>query len=166
MLIDEIKKWYRYLMGKRSELQEMDAKDLLLAKVILDIHRKRTHTEFLSVPLFHIKQIHLIDREASLRTTRERADVLTEHREKIIEKKEVTNEFLREYLPSVSAIKVVKESDTSYIAYEGNGRLVAMQQVFEPGDGISVEVELYHFKNMKKILRRVNRVRKMNGLLN
>jgi hypothetical protein len=165
VVLADIKKWFRYLMGKRSELQDLDAKDLLLAKAILDIHRKRTHNEFIMVPLFQIKQIHRIDREASLRTTRERADVLTAHRGAIIEKKKITREFLGEYLPSVSWIKVVKERDESYIAYEGNGRLVAMQQVFEPGDGIHVEVELYHFKNRKKILRRVNRVRKMNGLL-
>ncbi len=70
------------------------------------------------------------------------------------EVKDLTKEVLAEYLPSVSGIKVVKNSDNYYISYEGNGRLVAMQKVFSPSDSINVEVEEYYFKNPVKILRR------------
>ncbi len=42
------------------------------------------------------------------------------------------------------------------IADEGNGRLAALQEVFSPADGITVEVEEYYFKNPSKILRRIN----------
>ena len=76
----------------------------------------------------------------------------------------LTRAVLGEYLPSVSWVKVVRESENSYIAYEGNGRLAAMQRVFEPADEMLVEVEEYRFRNPAKILRRMNRVRKMNGL--
>lgn len=51
-----------------------------------------------------------------------------------------------------------------YLAFEGNGRIAAMQKVFTPSDGIEVEVEQYHFRNTRKIVRRLNRVRRLNGL--
>ena len=74
--------------------------------------------------------------------------------------------MLSDVLPSISAIKVVKQSDDSYIAYEGNGRLAALQEVLSPSDGISIEVEEYHFNKPTKILRRMTRVRRLNGLIN
>lgn len=88
-----------------------------------------------------------------------------DHKEELIQQNNLTQGILNQYLPSVSGIKVVKESDQSYIAYEGNGRLVALQKVFEPADNLSIEVEEYYFKDYKKILRRINRVRKLNKLI-
>jgi len=62
-MLNQIKKFTRYLLGKTSELKELDSKDALLAKTVLDIHRKRTHSQFVLVPLFALKQIHAIDRD-------------------------------------------------------------------------------------------------------
>ena len=62
-------------------------------------------------------------------------------------------------------MKVVEPEPGAYIAFEGNGRLAAMQEVFSPEDGMRVEVEQYHFRNTPKIVRRLNRVRRLNGLL-
>ena len=41
-LTDNIGRWWSYLFGKRSELKELDLKDAVLAKTVLDIHRKST----------------------------------------------------------------------------------------------------------------------------
>jgi hypothetical protein len=41
-----------------------------------------------------------------------------------------------------------------------------MQKVFSPTDGIHVEVEEYYFKNQKKLIRRMQRVRKLNSYTN
>ena len=89
---------------------------------------------------------------------------MREVKDKLLEKRKITREVLAEYLPSVSSIKVVQESVNSVIAYEGNGRLTALQSVFTPADEIMVEVEKYYFRNPEKILRRMNRVRRLNGL--
>lgn len=159
-----ITKFITYLFSKKSEFTDLSAKDALLAKVILDIHRKRTHSEFVFVPLSSLKPIHAIDRENALLTTAKRAKKVREVKEKLLVKHQITRDVLAEYLPSISSIKVVQESEKSVIAYEGNGRLVALQSVFEPADGILVEVEQYYFRNPKKILRRMNRVRRLNGL--
>ena len=158
-----IKKFINYLFGKKSELADLSAKDAVLAKVILDIHRKRTRSEFVLVPLSSLKPIHAIDRENALLTTAKRLEKLREVKGKLLAKRKITREVLAEYLPSISSIKVVKESADSMIAYEGNGRLAALQSVFEPADDIMVEVEEYYFRNPKKIVRRMKRVRRLNG---
>lgn len=162
-MIKIFSKYIKYLIGKTSELGDLETKDALLAKTVLDIHRKRTHSEFVIVPLFNLKQIHAIDRDNAIKATEKRVRKLEEVRNILLQKKNITRDVLGEYLPSVSWIKVVKEPGDSYISYEGNGRLAALQQVFSPSDGMSVEVEEYYFKNPKKILRRMSRVRRLNG---
>jgi hypothetical protein len=162
-MFDNIINFTKYLTGKTSELGDLDIKDALLAKTVLDIHRKRTHSAFVMVPLFSLKQIHAIDRENAIKATEKRVQTLEEVKAVLLQKKEITREVLAEHLPSVSWIKVVKEPGNSYISYEGNGRLVALQKVFSPSDGMNVEVEEYYFKNPKKIWRRMSRVRRLNG---
>ena len=154
-----------YLFGKRSEIKDMSAKDAMLAKVVADIHRKRTDKRFITVPLFHLHPVHGLDRENAVASLNKRIAALQERKEEILNIRTLDRDALNEFLPSVSAIKVVRESDTSYIAYEGNGRLGALHAVFTPEDNIQLEVEEYQFNNPTKILRRMNRVRKMNGLL-
>lgn len=161
----QVRKLFNYLLGKSSELSELNVKDVLLAKVIFDIHRKRTHTSFHPVPLKSLQPIHAIDRETSIQSARQRTEALLKIQNLIYQKGCITRDILAEHLPSVSWIKVVKENETSYIAYEGNGRILAMKNAFTPAGNLQVEVEEYHFKNPKKILRRMNRVRKLNGLL-
>ena len=161
----EVGKLLSYLVGKRSELEDLDLRDVVMAKAILDIHRKRTHKEVVSVPLFSLHQIHTLDRENALRATRRRVEALEAHKSELLELGTLTCETLAQYLPSVSWIKVVQEAADCYLAFEGNGRIAAMQTVFEPGDGIAVEVEQYLFRKPRKILRRLTRVRRLNGLL-
>ena len=60
-----MRRFFSYLLGKRSEVSDLDLKDVLLTKAVLDIHRKRTHKALVSVPLFSICQVHRLDRENS-----------------------------------------------------------------------------------------------------
>lgn len=163
-IVDSIKKFFAYLAGKKSEVAEMGVNDVYMAKVILDIHRKRTHKERVMAPLFSLKPIHPLDREDTLKATQHRMRTLEANKARILETGEMTFDALNEYLPSISWIKVVQDSPDSYLAYEGNGRLGAMHRVFTPEDGIRVEVEAYRFRNPAKIVRRLNRLRRMNGL--
>lgn len=142
----------------------MDEKDVLLAKVVMDIHRKRSHTTFENAPLFQLHPIHPIDREGSLASMEKRSQILVEHRDELLVKRILTGDILKRYIPSVSAIKAVKTGDDSYVTFEGNGRLASMQKVFVPEDNLEVEIELYHFSNIKKMIRRVERVRSLHNL--
>ena len=164
-LFAQVKKFITYLWGKRSELQSMDERDMLLAKVVMDIHRKRTHSAFVFVPLFALNQIHPINRENSLKQTQKRVDILQKEKEHLLKEQNISKDELAQYLPSVSAIKAVRENEKSYIAYEGNGRLVALQTVFSPQDGINVEIEEYYFTHPEKIIKQMNRVRQLHGLI-
>ncbi len=157
-------RFFSYLLGKKSELSDLDVKDVMLAKVVLDIHRKRTHKAIVSVPLFSIRQVHRLDRESAELATRQRVSTLEAHKPELLAAREMTCELLAKYLPSISWMKVVEHEPGGYIAFEGNGRLAAMQEVFSPADEMRVQVEQYHFRNTPKIVRRLDRVRKLNGL--
>ncbi|MGL1933279.1 MAG: hypothetical protein OCC45_16215 [Desulfotalea sp.] len=164
-MFNKLNNFIKYLSRKKSEITDLETKDALLAKTVLDIHRKRTHSAFVVVPLFALKPIHAIDRENAIKATEGRVKILLEAKTVLLQKKDLTREILAEYLPSVSGIKVVKNTESYYISYEGNGRLVAMQKVFSPSDSINIEVEEYYFRDPVKILKRMLRVRILNGLM-
>lgn len=163
-MVSKLKKFLPYLWGKKSEVAAMDEKDALLAKTVVDIHRKRTHTTAELIPLYQLYPIHPINRESALASAAKRAAILEKNKIEFLQKKKLDKELLIQYIPSVSAIKVVQVDTDCYVAYEGNGRLYAMQQVFDGKDGVEIEVELYHFSDAEKIVRRMNRVRKLHGL--
>jgi hypothetical protein len=162
-MIDTIRQWWHYLLSKRSEVAQMDYKDAYMAKVVLDIHRKRREKRVMRVPLAQMEPIHRIDRENALRATRERADTLRAHRDSLLATKLLDSETLQAIIPSVSQIKVVRDGDR-WLAFEGNGRLYAMREVFSPEDGMQVEVEEYVFDAPGSIQRLLRRVRRLNRL--
>jgi hypothetical protein len=162
-MIHTIRTWWHYLLGKRGELAHMDHKDAYMAKVVMDIHRKRTGKTLVRVPLAQLEPIHRIDRESAMRSARERADALRAHRDTLLTTKLLDSEALQTIMPSVSQIKVVRDGDR-WLAFEGNGRLYAMREVFAPEDGMQVEVEEYLFDDSRSLQRRLRRVRKLNRL--
>ena len=164
-MIHNLRKLADYLIGRSHEVQNLDLKDLLMAKVILDIHRTRTRKELVFLPLGNLKPIHTLDRPNAIRATEARVEALGPHRERLLAAGRLTCADLAEVLPSVSWIKTVRENDQSYLTYEGNGRLAALHEMFGSDADLEVEVELYHFRRPKKIVRRLNRLRRLNGLL-
>lgn len=103
--------FFRYLLGKSSEIPDLDRNDVLLGKVVLDIHRKKRDTGMRYVPLDEILPIHPIDREEAIATMRERAAVVRKHREDIESRGRISREFLNQFLPSVSNVKVADLGD-------------------------------------------------------
>ena len=79
-MIRNLRKLGAYLLGKTDELQDLDLKDVLMAKVILDIHRKRLRKEFVFRPLGHLNPIHALDRPNAIRATAARVEALEPHR--------------------------------------------------------------------------------------
>ena len=151
------------MLGKRGELAALGHKDAYMAKVIMDIHRKRSGKRLIRVALAQLEPIHRIDRESALRTTQQRAESLRAHRDALLTTKLLDSETLQSIIPSVSQIKVVQDGNR-WLAFEGNGRLYAMHEVFNAEDGMQVEVEEYLFDNPRSLQRRLRRVRKLNRL--
>lgn len=164
-ILEPIRKFFSYLSGKKSEVQAMDMKDVVMANAILEIHRKRSHKEITLVPLHSIQAIHKLDRETAIQAVAERSATLKNYRSKLLVDRQITCERMAELMPSVSWIKIVQSAPDEYLSFEGNGRLAAMKDVFGPADEMMIEVELYRFENPLPILAKLNRVRKMNHLL-
>lgn len=162
-MLASLRTWLHYLLGKRSEVAQLDYKDAYMAKVVLDIHRKRRDKRIVLVPLAKLAPIHRIDRENALAATRTRAEALRAHRDALLGTRTLDGAALQAIIPSVSAIKVVADGDR-WLAFEGNGRLYAMREVFADDDGMQVEVEEYLFDDDRSLRRRLNRVRRLNRL--
>lgn len=156
--------FFSYLWRKKIELSDMDERDALLAKVVMDIHRKRSHSRFVLVPLMDLYPIHPINRDNAIKATKERVLALETFQDELRKTRVLNRQNLNDYLPSVSSIKVVMIEADFYVAFEGNGRLAALQEVFSTADQLELEVELYHFDDSAKIVRRINRLRKMHKL--
>lgn len=162
--LTKVSNFFSYLWGKKTELSDMDERDALLAKVVMDIHRKRSNSRFVLVPLMDLYPIHPINRENAIEATKERVLALEPFQDELRKTRVLNRQKLNEYLPSVSAIKVVMTETDFYVAFEGNGRLAALQEVFSISDHLELEVELYQFDDPTKIVRRINRLRKMHKL--
>ena len=151
---------FRYLYNKRSEFTQLRYKDLLLSKTVLDIHRKRSHSSRQWVKLQQLQPIHAIDRPQAQLQLNKRCQQLQQHKTAISKQQKLSRACLMRYLPSVSGFKVVKIGQ-HYIAFEGNGRRLALQQIFADSEQpLFIEVQCYHFRHSKKIHRRLKRVRK------
>jgi len=82
---------------------------MVLAKAILDVHRKRTHKEMIAVPLFSIRQIHVLDWKNALLTTRQRSKTLRARNGELLAAGKITCDALARFMPSVSWITVVQD---------------------------------------------------------
>ncbi len=151
----------KYLKNKVTEIQHLSFKDILLAKAVAAIFSNTIKTEMKYVSLSSIVPIHCIDRRSAIDKINHRVNILSQHKDEILALKTLNKDNLLKYLPSVSGIKVIKDTEQKYISFEGNGRIEAFKQVFN-NDDIELQVEEYVLNNHDKIIQRVNRDRKRN----
>ena len=154
-----------YLYDKRLEIFSLRFRDMLLAKVVADIHRYSLKQQFKMVSLWSITPIHCIDRGSALDKVNNRVKSLQKHKVEILKERILSKQKLLKIMPSVSGIKVIEDVKERYISFEGNGRLEAFKRVFDKQDKIMIEVEIYRLRERKKVLRRVNRVRHRNFIV-
>ena len=153
---------FRYFYDKRSELRHLRFRDILLARTVLDIHRHAQTRIPVLVPVWSIEPLHTIDRDTAMDKVEERSRVLRDNRQEIRRLRYLERSVLMRYMPSVSGIKIIEDGSGGFISFEGNGRVAAIKQVFDRLAGINIEAELYILDDVKKIMRRVNRVRNRN----
>ena len=164
-MVGQIKKFFVYLFNKRSEINDLDFRDALLAQANVRIYRTRSHKTFDMIPLNRLQFIHKLQRENALQVLGQRIKIIKEHKDKICIDQKIKMDAINEFLPSVSMIKVIEDNFGNYLAFEGNGRIAALKDVYNDDQSIYVEVEQYHFKNKRKVLKMLNRIRRLNGLL-
>lgn len=143
----------------------MDHRDALLAEVNLIIYRKVLDKTNEMVCLKDLKYIHKLERDNALVRLQERIEVLQKHKDNILINNTISADSMTEYLPSISLIKVVKDQFGHYLIFEGNGRIAAIKDVFDNHKEIFIEVQEFHFKNKKSILKKLHYLMKINGLL-
>ena len=155
-----LSRFWRWLVQKAPEIKELSTNDARLAYLVTRIEREKIKKSVVVAPLFSLQLIHSITRPTALEKVAERALVVAEHKEALLGQGVITREFLGQYVPSLTWIKVIRDGD-SCIAFEGNGRILTFQQVFQLSDNIKVEVELFEFDpvNQENLLAQVTKLR-------
>ncbi len=151
-----------YLWSKLPEVVDLGPKDALLAKLVLDIHRQRSHTTEQMVDLHRLEPVHALDRPEVIAKVADRCRALRAVEQDLRRRRQLSRQDLMQVLPSVSGFKTVAADDGNCITFEGNGRLAALHQVFGPEHAMQVEVEVYHFAQPHQILRRARQVQRHN----
>lgn len=155
---------YNYLFHKRSEILSLDEKDIFMAKIVMDIQLGKASTRFISAPIRDLIAIHPVDnRETTVKSIKDRARILRAHRETIIGGGMISNEALKQYIPSISPIMVVSDGE-KYYTFEGNGRVAAIREAYPDAPDLRVEVELYELNDSEGILRDIHTLRTMHHL--
>lgn len=160
-----IGRFFNYLLGKKSEINDLDYKDAVLAQANLRIYTRCINKTTERVPLKYLKYVHPLDRDNSKAVLGQRVEALEMHKEQILEDGVISMDKLIDVIPSISHIKVVEANGKNFIAFEGNGRIAALKEVFGDREDLLVEVQQYHFRNKRPIIRKLNQLRKLNGLI-
>ncbi len=163
-LLNKIQNIFHYLLYKKSEFKEMKYKDILLIKLVLQIYREKTSSKQIWIPLYNLKSIHKIDRDNAIKLNKKRVSILNSNKPPLLDSHRISKESIHKYMPSITNIKVIQESEHTYVVFEGNSRIEALQQVFSRNEPILIEVECYSFHNPKLIQQQINSIRKLNGL--
>lgn len=162
MTSDE-RSWSTWLKEKRHEIPRLRLRDALLGKAVADIHRHTTNTVSELTPLADIHPIHAIDRPGAINTLRKRISSLQLDLAELTDHHSLTDDTLRELLPSVSGFHGVRQGH-SIITFEGNGRLAALKEVLGYRSQLRIAVTIHEVDAPGKIARRVQRLRRLNGL--
>ncbi|MBT6253790.1 hypothetical protein HOI83_00970 [Candidatus Uhrbacteria bacterium] len=153
-MINNIWKW---LYSKRNEVAQLQYRDLLMAQIVMEIMNVNDGNGFEYLPLDSLRQLHPVDnREDTIASTELRSKTIERKRKALIKKKRLSKEDVAELMPSVTYMRAIPAKD-GYIVFEGNGRLVALQNVLS-GHGVLVELDVYRPTRHAAILRKIKRL--------
>lgn len=154
----------KYLFEKRCEFKSLGYKDILMTRAILKIHDEKVRKNLKLVPLKNLLLLHGLDRKNALKKVEERIRSLELHKHELLKSKQLTKNTLLWFIPSVSGIKVIPSKKDKFVAFEGNGRIFAMQKVFAHEGDMLVEVEIYELEKPDTILKMLHKIRRLNHL--
>ncbi len=90
---------------------------------------------------------------------RDRAKSLMPVRDRLLREGAISNEMLIEFMPSVSPIQVIP-FEGKYLAFEGNGRLASLQEVFK-GKEMMLDVEEFKISDNSQILEDIKKLQEI-----
>ncbi len=160
--LHRLKEW---LLNKTPELKHLSMSDALLAKIVIDIKRESQIHAFKAVSLDSLAPIHPINRETALDKVDLRAKAIIDHKEKIARGGHISNAIMEEIMPSVSPIQAIP-FHSKHLVFEGNGRLAALQRVFNGSDNITIEIDEFLIPSDSRIFEDIQKLQKMYTALN
>ena len=148
-ILEKIKNFFKYFFEKRVEIKELKIRDLKQANIITQIELFKLKTEKLEIELNKLKFfLHPIDHLFSIKKLKTRQKKILKYKEKILESKKISKKILDKTMPSITDIKVVELERDKFLVWEGNGRIKALQKVFNKNKNIKVEVTNFVLTNL------------------
>ena len=152
-----------WLVNKIPEGTRLGKNDVLLANIVLRVNREATSKGLRPVLLSAIKQIHPLDRGPAAKKMRERVEIFRKHKEEIVQDGHISTQKLNEFAPSITLIRTGFYQDY-FVAFEGNSRVAALQEVFAGKRDITVDVEVFTLPKDSSMLKDISQLRKRYGL--
>lgn len=154
-----------YYADKLRELKELDASApyaVALRGLIMST-TKEVKKEL--IPLTLLKPIHPITRGAALEKLEKRTKALQQLPQASDSHVHLDEVTLNTIMPSKNSMRAIRADNGDSVVFDGNGRLVAIQQAFaEKQQYVMVEVEM-HYSNSKLLQKTLKKVRTMRNVL-
>lgn len=154
-----------YYADKMREIKELDASAPYAVALRGLIMTRATKVTMELVPLTLLKPIHPITRGAALEKLAKRTKALQEIPEAKAELIRLDEATLNTVMPSKNSMRAILADNGDVVVFDGNGRLVAIQNAFaEKQQNVLVEVEMHH-SNSRLLQKALKKVRTMRNVL-
>lgn len=154
-----------YYADKMRELKELDssAPYAVALRGLIMSTTKEVKKEL--VPLRQLKPIHPITRGAALEKLDKRTKALQTLPQAADAHIHLDENTLNSIMPSKNSMRAIRADNGDSVVFDGNGRLVAIQQAFaEKQQDVMVEVEM-HYSNSSLLQKTLKKVRTMRNVL-
>lgn len=153
-----------YYADKLRELKELDKSAPFAMTLRALITTRTTHVTHEFVPLNLLKPIHPITRGAAIEKLEKRTKALQTLKTSEDGHIHLDDNTLNTVMPSKNSMRALHADNGDVVVFDGNGRLVAIQQAFaEKQQNVMVEVEMHHSKSklLQATLKKVRTMRKV-----
>ncbi|MBS1971056.1 MAG: hypothetical protein JSU04_12150 [Bdellovibrionales bacterium] len=154
-----------YYADKMRELKELDssAPYAVALRGLIMSTTKEVKKEL--IPLSQLKPIHPITRGAALEKLDKRTKALQTLPQAADTHIHLDENTLNSIMPSKNSMRAIRADNGDAVVFDGNGRLVAIQQAFaEKQQDVMVEVEM-HYSKSKLLQKTLKKVRQMRNVL-
>lgn len=151
-----------YYSDKLREIKELDSSAPYAVTLRALITARATKVTKEMVQLKLLKPIHPITRGAALEKLEKRTKALQQLPHSHDGQIRLDETTLNTIMPSKNSMRAIRSDDGDVVVYDGNGRLVAIQNAFaDQQQNVTVEVEMHHSKSklLQKVLKKVRSMR-------
>jgi hypothetical protein len=110
-----------------------------------------------------LKPVHTLN-ESSSSKSQSRSNALKPHQEEVFAQGFISPAQMAAWIPSVTPIRAVEDTDGTFLLIEGTGRVQAIKEAFAEIPNLEVEIEIYKTSDPDLTLRKLHEDRARYGV--